>query len=128
MDRVGTAFERHAEDVVNAEIGRHRAKARANAVGLIRFETVQAEFVFFGKHCHRAFAQLVGGTQDADGDLAAIGDQDFGEFGHGRAFGLIAANLACGGAGFNGSAACGADIFEMKKWVRAGDFVPRRAV
>jgi hypothetical protein len=42
---------------------------------------VQRAAVHFGEHGHRADAQLAAGADDADGDFAAVGDQDFFEHG-----------------------------------------------
>ena len=58
----------------------HAAGERHGGIGLAR---VQAGRVVLGVHRHRADAQVGAGLGDADGDLAAIGDQQGGK-GHGR--------------------------------------------
>ena len=83
VDRVGTAFMGDADDVVEVEIGRHRALAGANLIGLVSLETVQRELVLGGKDRDGALAEFVGGAQHPDGDLAPVGDEDFLELAHG---------------------------------------------
>ncbi len=82
MDRIGTAFLRHANDLVDAEIGGDRPHAFADAIGFVRLEAVQAELVLFGENGDGTFAHLVGGAHDANGDLAPVGNQDFLEVCH----------------------------------------------
>jgi hypothetical protein len=72
-----------ADDVGEVEIGRDRSLARAHLIGLVGLEAVEAELVLLGEDRNGALAQLVGGTQDADGDLAPVGDEDFPELRHG---------------------------------------------
>ena len=74
----------HADNLGDAEIGPHRRQAFADAIGLIRLEAVQGKLVFLGIDGDGFFAHFIGGTHDADGNLAPVGDQDFAEFGHCR--------------------------------------------
>jgi hypothetical protein len=83
MDRVGAALAGDADDVGEVEIGRDRSLARAHLIGLVGLEAVEAELVLLGENRHGALAELIGGAQDPDGDLAPVGDEDFLELGHG---------------------------------------------
>jgi hypothetical protein len=83
MDRVGAAFMGYADDVVQVEIGGDRPLARAHLIGLVGLEAVEAELVLGGENRHGALAELVGGAQHPDGDLAPVGDEDFLELAHG---------------------------------------------
>ena len=49
----------------------------ADLVRLVRFEAVQRVSVLVREHCDRACAQFERRTEGADGDLAAVGNQDF---------------------------------------------------
>ncbi|OIQ64915.1 hypothetical protein GALL_535320 [mine drainage metagenome] len=82
MDRVGTGHAGDADDFGDAEIGRNRAEPLTDPIGLIRLEAVEGKLVLFGIDGDGFLAKLVGGTHDADGDLATVGDQDFAEVGH----------------------------------------------
>src|SRR5690606_13365200 len=46
-------------------------------IGLVGLEAVQRQLVFLGKDRDGLEAELVGGAKHANGDLAAIGDEDF---------------------------------------------------
>ena len=54
-----------------------RSLALADAVGLVRFEAVEAQAVFFGIHRNGAQSELIGGPQNADGDLATVECKQF---------------------------------------------------
>ena len=82
MDRIRAAGLGHADHLVNAQIGGNRPQILTDAVGLIRFETVQAQLVFLRENGDRFLAHLVGGPHDADGDFTTVGDKDLAEFGH----------------------------------------------
>jgi hypothetical protein len=83
MNCVSATFAGDADDLIDAKVGGNGAEAFADAVGFVRFETVQAQLVFFGEHGDSFFAHFVGGAHDADCDFTPIGDEDFVEFGHG---------------------------------------------
>ena len=83
VDRVGTRHAGHADDFLDAQIGRDRPHAFANAISFVRLEPVQPQLVLFGKDGHRLFAHLVGGPHDADGDFTTVGDENFGELSQG---------------------------------------------
>ena len=59
----------------DVEIGANRLAGLADAIGLVRLEAVQGEAVLVRVDGDGANAQLVGRAKDANGDLAAIGDQ-----------------------------------------------------
>ena len=54
----------------------------AHQVGLVRLEAVEGELVLLGIDGHRLLAELGCRAHDADGDFAAIGDQDLAEGRH----------------------------------------------
>jgi hypothetical protein len=54
-------------------------RAAADLVGLVRLEAVQRKLVFFGEDPDRLQPKLVGGAEDADGDLGPVRDKDFSD-------------------------------------------------
>ncbi len=54
-----------------------RALGRADADGFVRKTRVEAVAVGFGIHGDGADAQILAGADDAQGDFAAVGDQNF---------------------------------------------------
>ena len=82
VNGIGPAFARDPDDFLNREIGRDRAKALTDPIGLVRLEAVQRKLVFFGVDGDGTFAQLVRGPHHADSDLTPVGNKDFLEFGH----------------------------------------------
>ncbi len=83
MDRVGAGLLGDADDLGNAQIGGDRPQPLADAIGLVRFEAVQAQLVLLGKDGDGLFAHFIGGAHDADRDFATVRDEDLLEFGHG---------------------------------------------
>ena len=75
MDRVDLVFAGQGDDAGDVEVGADRFAGLADAVGLVGLEAVQGEAVLVGVEGDGANAQLVGRAEDADGDLAAVGDQ-----------------------------------------------------
>ena len=75
MDGVDVVLPGQGDDAVDVEIGADRLARLADAVGLVGLEAVQGEAVLVGVDGDGADAQLVGRAKDADGDLAAVGDQ-----------------------------------------------------
>ena len=63
------------DDAVDIEVRPDRLARLADQVGLVGLEAVQGVAVFVRVDGDRADAQLVGRAEDADGDLAAIGDE-----------------------------------------------------
>ena len=66
---------RQGDDAGDVEIGADRLAGLADAIGFIGLEAVQGEAVFMRVDGDRADAEFVGGAEDANGDLAAVGDQ-----------------------------------------------------
>jgi len=83
MDRVGTAFLRRVDDVVDDEVrlGRRR---RPDRVGLVGEADVQRLAIRVGVDRDRADTHLAAGAMDPDGDLAAVGDQHLAKRWRGR--------------------------------------------
>ena len=79
MNRIGLGLARDADHLVDAEIGLHRLEPAAHQVAFVRLEAMQGEAVLVGIERHGADAELAGRAQHADGDLAAVGDQQFVE-------------------------------------------------
>ena len=84
MDRIDLRGLRDADDVVDIEVGLDRRLAGADEIALVRLHPVQREAVFLRVDRDRADAQLGRRAHDADGDLAAVGDQEAADaLGHG---------------------------------------------
>ena len=79
VDAVGLG-ERH--DPLDVEVRANRLARLAREVGLVRLEAVERETVFMGVDSDGANAQFVRRPEDADGDFAAIGDEEFGDRPH----------------------------------------------
>ncbi len=75
VDGVGAAFECHPHDVFDVEVGLDRPLALADQVALVRLHAVQRETVFLRVDRDRPDPELVRGAHHADGDLAAVGDE-----------------------------------------------------
>ncbi len=72
MDGLHTLLARQGNDAFHVEVRLHRALALADQVSFVGFEAVQGEAVLLRINGNRAYAQFVGGAQDADGNFAAI--------------------------------------------------------
>ena len=72
MDGVHTFFARQSDDAVDVEVGFDRPFAIADQVGFIGLEAVQGETVFLRVDGYGAQTQFIGGTKDADGNLATV--------------------------------------------------------
>jgi hypothetical protein len=83
MDGVDLRLFRHANDVLDVEVGGDGFLAFADEIGLIGLEAMQREAVFRGIDGHRADVHFGCGTHHADGYLAAVGDEDGGDLFHG---------------------------------------------
>ena len=82
MDCIRTAGLSHAQNFVNAQIGRNWPEAFANLIGFIRLKTMQAELVLLCIDGHGALAQFICRAHDANCNFTAVGNQDFFEVGH----------------------------------------------
>ena len=75
MDRVDLVLLGDSDDARDVEVRLERLADVADAIGLIRLEAVQGEAILLRVDGDRADAELVGGAEDTDRDLAAIGDE-----------------------------------------------------
>src|SRR5206468_3384486 len=66
---------RHADDVVHVAVGLDRRAPGADEIALVGGEAVERAAVLVGVDGDRPQLQLLGGADDADGDLAAVGDE-----------------------------------------------------
>jgi hypothetical protein len=76
MDHVDLVLEGDLDNLVAGEVSSHGGElaAGANLVGLVGLLPVHAEAILMAVDCDRVQGQLVGRTEDADGDLSSIGD------------------------------------------------------
>jgi len=76
MDHVDLVLEGNLDDLVGGEVGADGRvlAAGANLVGLVGLLAMHAEAVLMAVDGDGVQRQLVGGAEDADGDLAAVGD------------------------------------------------------
>ena len=81
MDHADAAFAGEANDAFDVEVGADRTFAASHDVGLVRFEAMDGEAIFLGVDRDGAQAEFGGGAENADGDLAAVGDEQ-GAAGH----------------------------------------------
>lgn len=93
VDGVDAFFFGEGDDAVDIEVSADGAFVFIELVGFVSFEAMGAEAVFVGVDGDRADAEFGGGSHDADGDLGAVGDEEFFEvwkrfgccgFGHGK--------------------------------------------
>ncbi len=77
MDGVGTRTPCGVDDAVDAKVT-FRGGARADVNGLVRFTDMPSVAVAVGVDRHARNGHLAAGPNDPDGDLAAVGDEDFG--------------------------------------------------
>jgi hypothetical protein len=80
MDGVATGAARDMDYFFNAKIALARGRG-PDGIGLIGEPDVQRFAVDFAENSDAANAQLAAGAQDAHGNFAAIGNQDFPEHG-----------------------------------------------
>ena len=76
MNGVAAGAARDVHDFVDAEIA-FAGGGRADGVGFVGEAHVEGFAVHVAEYGCGADAEFAAGAQDADGDLAAIGDQDF---------------------------------------------------
>ncbi len=77
MNHVHTLFFGERYDARNVEIRAHGAFAFADHVGFISLETMDGQTIFRRIDCDRAETQFGRRAKDADGDFAAVSDQQF---------------------------------------------------
>ena len=76
MDRVDARPARHADHVVHVEVGVDRRPAGAHQIALVGGEAMPGGAILLGEDRDRAHLQLARRAHDADGDLAAVGDEE----------------------------------------------------
>src|SRR5690606_14177871 len=65
------------EIFVELQIGYDGSETLADQIGLVGLEALQGQPVFLGETGHGRHAEFIGRPEDANGDLAAIGDEEF---------------------------------------------------
>ena len=80
MDGVGFSLLGDLKNLVHAQVALARGR-RAEQVGLVSVAHVQRAAVHVRIHGHGGNAQFAAGADDAHGDLAPVGDEDFLEHG-----------------------------------------------
>jgi hypothetical protein len=78
MNRLGPGRARCVDDPIRSQIALARGR-RTDEDGFISLAHVRGARVRFAVHGNRAHTELVTGANDPDGDLAAVGYQDFAE-------------------------------------------------
>ncbi len=81
IDGVGAGLLGDADDLVDVEIGADRVAFLADLVSLVRLDAVFGIAILAREHRNGSGPQLGGGAEGTDGDLATVGDQNFGEHG-----------------------------------------------
>ncbi len=114
VHRVSTSVGRDLDDLGDVEVGLRRRRA-AEGVGLVGQPHEEGVTVGVGVDRDRADAGVLARTDDTDGDLAAVGDQDLLQ---------AHAGTPAGDAGMGGTAAA-KDSREKYRW--AGYREPRTA-
>ena len=80
MNGINPGIAGNAQNILDIKIGANGFVALANPVGFIGFEPMQGKTVFIRKNRYRADAKLVGGTQNANRNFTAIGNQKLTDF------------------------------------------------
>ena len=75
MNGVDTGALGDPDDVRDIQIGRDRLLAGTDQIAFICLETVQREAILVGVDRDGAHAHFGSSTHDADGNFAAVGDQ-----------------------------------------------------
>ena len=75
MNGIRARLARHPDDIVHVEIGLDRRAAGGHEIALIGGEAMACTAIRFGENGDRARVELLRGAHDADGDLAAVGDE-----------------------------------------------------
>ena len=81
MNGVHVAPLGQGDDGVDVQIGAQRAFVFADQISLVGPGAEEREGVLVGVDGHGVQAQVVACTENSDGDLTAIGDEDFSEAG-----------------------------------------------
>lgn len=117
MDHVDAVFKCDSDDVVLSEVGGHWGHSFANQVGLVGFVSMSVHPVLVGVDGDGRHGELVGGTEDSDGDFTSIGDEDFFQ----RARGSSLLLPQPGDAGVSGISKGDSRLGRLSSWgARAG--------
>ena len=90
VDRIRPRLARHADDVLDVEVGLDGALALPDQVALVGLHPVQRKAIFLRVDRHRPDAHFMGGAHHADTDFAAVGDEqgpDLSGLSHGSSLG-----------------------------------------
>ena len=77
VDGVHTPAPGEIDDLADVQVGPQGAVLLADEVGLVGLGAEETQGVLLGVHGHGVEAQVIAGPEDADGDLAAVGGEDF---------------------------------------------------
>ncbi len=78
MNRVTACAPRHVHQFIEAKITFARGSG-TDQIGFVREANVKRIAVHFAEDRHRLDAEFAAGADDAHGDFAAIGDENFAE-------------------------------------------------
>ena len=86
MDHLNAMGNSNLDDLVSCKVGTDRRilASRANHVCFVRLLSVHAETVFITEDGDGLKGELVGGTENTDGDFASVGNEDLVELHDGR--------------------------------------------
>ena len=79
VDGVGACFLRHPQHLFDAEVGADRVTLFTDHVGFVSLHAVFGIAVLIGEDCDCGGSELIGGTERTDGDLSAVGHENFRE-------------------------------------------------
>ena len=79
VDRVGARLLRHADDLVDIEVGPHGVTLLADLVRLVGLQPVQGVAILVRVDRHRLSAELVRGAESPDRNFATVRHEDFAE-------------------------------------------------
>src|SRR5258705_13754098 len=112
MNSVDTFLLRKCNDSRDVQIGLDGTLAGANLVGFVSLEAMQGEPVFLRIDGYGAKAEFIGGTEDTNGDFAAVGGGEVAD-----RFGVLHFNGDQGVAGnytlFHGDGAAYLQFFRL---------------
>jgi len=77
MNGVDAPLFREGHDSVDIQVRFDRPFARADLVGFVGLEAMQAEAIFLGVNANGAQAEFICRAKYANGDFAAVGSQQF---------------------------------------------------
>ena len=89
VNRISANFLGEGDDAIDIEIGANRFAGFAEQVGFVGFEAMKGEAIFVGVDRDGANAEFMRGAEDANGDFAAVGDEEFFDGWHGYVVGFV---------------------------------------